>query len=72
MRARLFAGPHFRGGGLFQMCLMEAQHKQESDATSQAHAEEVAKMRSELEAAREGAEGYLWFRVAGAPPRKGA
>ena len=28
MRARLFAGPHFRGGGLFQMCLMEAQRKQ--------------------------------------------
>mmetsp|Transcript_31575 Transcript_31575/g.100679 ORF Transcript_31575/g.100679 Transcript_31575/m.100679 type:complete len:365 (+) Transcript_31575:157-1251(+) len=28
MRARLFSSPHFRGGGLFQMCLMEAQHKQ--------------------------------------------
>lgn len=28
MRARLLAGPHFRGGYLFQMCLQEAQYKQ--------------------------------------------
>ena len=28
MRARLFSSPHFRGGGVFQMCLMEARHRQ--------------------------------------------